>query len=95
MDRGYISAALLARFDSHETFPRLPFEPISSVEYKELMAEVKVRQKTDDFHAALAKNDGTTLTEAGPAPCDSDFCLKSKDEVEAKPFSADSLFAPV
>ena len=45
MDRGYISAALLARFDSHETFPRLPFEPISSIEYKELMAEVAVSSK--------------------------------------------------
>jgi len=94
-DKGYISAALLARFDSHETFPRLPFEPITLDEYLEMKAEVKRRQVTDDFHAALAKHDGTTLTEAGPAPCDSDFCLKSTSEVEAKPFSADSLFAPI
>ncbi|HEY9660950.1 MAG TPA: ribonucleoside-triphosphate reductase, adenosylcobalamin-dependent, partial [Allocoleopsis sp.] len=28
-DEGYISAALLARFDDLQTFPRLPFEPIS------------------------------------------------------------------
>ena len=28
-DGGYISAALLARFDAGATFPRLPFEPIS------------------------------------------------------------------
>ena len=30
MGNGYISAALLARFDDNATFPRLPFEPISS-----------------------------------------------------------------
>ena len=28
-DEGYVSAALLARFDDLQTFPRLPFEPIS------------------------------------------------------------------
>jgi len=92
---GYISAALLARFDSHETFPRLPFEPIAAEEYLQLKAEVTRRQKMADFHQALQKFDGETLTEAGPAPCDSDFCLKSKEEVEAKPFSSDSLFAPI
>lgn len=27
-NKGYISAALLARFDANATFPRLPFEPI-------------------------------------------------------------------
>ena len=30
---GYISAALLARFDANETFPRLPFEPIDMETY--------------------------------------------------------------
>ena len=30
---GYISAALLARFDANETFPRLPFEPIDKETY--------------------------------------------------------------
>ena len=30
---GYISLALLARFDANETFPRLPFEPITKEKY--------------------------------------------------------------
>ena len=95
MDRGYISAALLARFDSLETFPRLPFEPIHKEVYLELMAEVKHRRKTEDFDEALKKHDGGTIVEAGPAPCDSDYCLKSSKEVEAKPFSSESMFAPI
>ncbi len=74
-DEGYISAALLARFDDHQSFPRLPFEPISEVEYYQLLAEVEQRRKTDDFHAALAQYDWGMSAEAGPAGCDSDKCL--------------------
>jgi len=94
-DGGYISAALLARFDAGATFPRLPFEPIDKQQYEELLSEVKSRQVEKDFHSALLKHDGGTLFEAGPAPCDSDICLKSAEEVEAKPFSEDSMFAPI
>ncbi|MCS6959655.1 MAG: ribonucleoside-triphosphate reductase, adenosylcobalamin-dependent [Pseudanabaenaceae cyanobacterium SKYGB_i_bin29] len=75
-DEGYISAALLARFDDHQTFPRLPFEPIDKATYDRLVAEVLARRKTDDFHAALAKYDRGVQEEAGPAPCDSDKCLR-------------------
>ena len=94
-NQGYISAALLARFDSHQTFPRMPFEPIEKLEYLQAMAEVQQRRMNGDFDAALKSHDGTTLIEAGPAPCDSDYCLKSSSEVEAKPFSATSMFAPL
>jgi ribonucleotide reductase class II len=38
---GYISAALLARFDANATFPRLPFEPIDAATYHRLSAEVE------------------------------------------------------
>ena len=93
--QGYISAALLARFDSHETFPRLPFEPINQIEYFELMGEVLRRRTSDDFDAELRKHDTGNVVEAGPAPCDSDYCLKSSAEVEAKPFSEESIFAPI
>ncbi|WP_448561933.1 ribonucleoside-triphosphate reductase, adenosylcobalamin-dependent [Trichothermofontia sp.] len=72
---GYISAALLARFDDLQTFPRLPFEPISKETYDRMQAEVRQRRKTDDFHAALQRYDTGYLTEAGPAGCDSDKCL--------------------
>lgn len=72
---GYISAALLARFDDHQTFPRLPFEPITKHEYDRFQAEVKARRKTPDFLTALQLYDQGLIEEAGPAGCDSDKCL--------------------
>lgn len=72
---GYISAALLARFDDHQSFPRLPFEPISHETYEQLCQDVLKRRKTDDFHAALAAYSTGYAEEAGPAGCDSDKCL--------------------
>ena len=75
---GYISAALLARFDAHQTFPRLPFEPVSKQQYEQLIQQVKNRRQTNDFHAALSRYDLQELPEAGPAGCDSDKCLFSE-----------------
>ncbi|MGI2907137.1 ribonucleoside-triphosphate reductase, adenosylcobalamin-dependent [Tolypothrix sp. VBCCA 56010] len=74
-DEGYISAALLARFDDHQTFPRLPFEPITKEQYEHLLKEVEMRRQTDDFHGVLSRYDSGELTEAGPAGCDSDKCM--------------------
>lgn len=74
-NEGYISAALLARFDDLQTFPRLPFEPISKQQYDQLTQEVATRRKTQDFHQALSHYDLGEMTEAGPAGCDSDKCL--------------------
>jgi ribonucleotide reductase class II len=81
-DEGYISAALLARFDDHQTFPRLPFEPISKEEYDRLSREVVERRQTDDFHFALSRYDSGELSEAGPAGCDSDKCMLPEQKVE-------------
>jgi ribonucleotide reductase class II len=72
---GYISAALLARFDANATFPRLPFEPIDRATYERLRAEVEARRRNADFFAALQHYDSGELQEAGPAGCDSDKCL--------------------
>jgi ribonucleotide reductase class II len=72
---GYISAALLARFDANATFPRLPFEPIDQATYERLRREVEERRRNDDFFAALQHYDNGELVEAGPAGCDSDKCL--------------------
>ena len=94
-DEGYISAALLARFDANATFPRLPFEPISKEEFLELEAEVIRRRESDDFFAALKKHDDGEMFEAGPAPCDSDKCLIEGADGVAKPYSEDSMFAPI
>ncbi len=74
-DQGYISAALLARFDDLQTFPRLPFEPVDKATYEELRQQVLQRQQTDDFYAALCRYDAGELMEAGPAGCDSDKCM--------------------
>jgi ribonucleotide reductase class II len=72
---GYISAALLARFDANATFPRLPFEPIDKATYERLRAEVVERRRTPDFFEALRRYDRGETMEAGPAGCDSDKCL--------------------
>ena len=72
---GYISAALLARFDANATFPRLPFEPIDAATYESMQAEVVKRRVNTNFFDALSRYDGGELTEAGPAGCDSDKCL--------------------
>lgn len=81
-DEGYISVALLARFDDLQTFPRLPFEPISKEKYEQLMQAVKSRRKTEDFHAALSHYDSGELLDAGPAGCDSDKCLLPEQKPE-------------
>lgn len=73
--QGYISAALLARFDANATFPRLPFEPIDEATYLQLNAEVVARRRNPDFFDALQHYDSGELVEAGPAGCDSDKCL--------------------
>ena len=72
---GYISAALLARFDANVSFPRLPFEPINAETYERLQSEVFKRRVSTDFFEALSRYDEGELTEAGPAGCDSDKCL--------------------
>jgi ribonucleotide reductase class II len=74
-DEGYISAALLARFDDLQTFPRLPFEPINKETYEQLVKDVESRKVADCFHEALRKYDFGDMFEAGPAGCDSDKCL--------------------
>ena len=43
-DDGYISSAILARFDDVQTYPRLPFEPIDRAKYQELEAAIAERR---------------------------------------------------
>ncbi len=74
-DSGYISAALLARFDANETFPRLPFEPITKSQFDEMQSDVTSRRITSDFSLAM-ESFGSQLGDGqGPAACDSDKCL--------------------
>jgi len=76
-DEGYISAALLAKFDSLETFPRLPFEPITHEKYLEEMQAVKNRQISTDFVTLVNQYSKgfDFVAESGSTGCDSDKCL--------------------
>jgi ribonucleotide reductase, class II len=77
-NKGYISAALLARFDANETFPRLPFEPIDREKFEHLQSEVRQRHSANgglEFSEYLRRHDTGQLVEAGPAGCDGDKCL--------------------
>ena len=81
---GYISAALLARFDANETFPRLPFEPIDKETYDRRIAVVNAVRSTipSDFTVLdlLKQYDDTDYELKGAAGCDSDKCL-SEDKM--------------
>ena len=77
-DEGYISAALLARFDDYQSFPRLPFKPIDKEAYDRLQAEVLARRKVSTFAEAIANHDQGEREESGPAACDSDKCMMSE-----------------
>lgn len=84
---GYISAALLARFDvDGGTFPRLPFEPISRERYQELHDDVAARHRMT-FRQALELHDRADL-ELTPqeAACTSGACIAraEADEREGK-----------
>ena len=87
---GYISAALLARFDANETFPRLPFEPINKEVYDRLAdtsdayrgALPLIFGKDEvTFMEVLSKYDSPEYELKGASGCDSDKCLQeaSKD----------------
>lgn len=87
---GYISAALLARFDANETFPRLPFEPIDketfdrlnnvAESYRSVLPTI-LQKDTVDFLEVLNQYDKSDYELKGAAGCDSDKCLSeaSKD----------------
>lgn len=82
-DEGYISAALLARFDA--PFPRLPFERISQEKYEKMRAEMLRRQQSDDFSSLLnARVLASMLPEMGPqdAACSGMVCeLKGSESM--------------
>jgi len=89
-DTGYISAALLARFDANETFPRLPFEPIDKKTFDRLngVAEsyrsalpIIMGKEEVGFLEVLNQYDKSDYELKGAAGCDSDKCLSeaSKD----------------
>jgi ribonucleotide reductase class II len=93
-DTGYISAALLARFDANETFPRLPFEPIDNEtfvrlnsvaeSYRSVLPQILGSEEVS-FLDVLNQYDKSDYELKGAAGCDSDKCLaeaaKDSDQV--------------
>lgn len=81
---GYISAALLARFDANETFPRLPFEPIDKQMYERRMATVQIIRgaipEDATFLDLLKKYDRSDYELKGAAGCDSAKCLTESEK---------------
>jgi ribonucleotide reductase class II len=81
---GYISAALLARFDANETFPRLPFEPITKDEYEQMK---KKRQKlkvdnSDTLLEILEKYDSSNWAVESVNGCANEACIAKADAAE-------------
>ena len=80
---GYISAALLARFDANETFPRLPFEPISKEKYDDLIAIQEIsRDPETSFLEILNKFDSSEWNIESVAGCTNAACIAKADADE-------------
>ncbi len=79
-DDGYISSALLARFDDNGAFPRLPFEPISKERYDQLMAECLDKRVSDDFMELYRQASQGLLIDnvQGDSACSDGFCEIAK-----------------
>lgn len=80
--QGWVSSALMARFDSFQSHPRLPFEPVTKEEYERLLAKFESRNQaivdlgyTFENLLQFYITEDTQQVEAGPAGCDSDKCL--------------------
>lgn len=87
-DGGYISAALLARFDANETFPRLPFEPIDKITYDRLQAGIQAYRATlpeDTSILDLLKpyDHPDHVLEPQDTACANGACLAKIDQEEA------------
>ena len=81
-DDGYISAALLQRFDARGgAFPRLPFEPIDRETFERMSAEVEARKQLP-FRAALQKHDDERDLAPQESACSSAACLANAEKAE-------------
>jgi ribonucleotide reductase class II len=86
--KGYISAALLARFDANATFPRLPFEPITKQQYDEMIERVNAWRLSADetlgFTGVLAKYDHADFELTTEAACTSAACIAQAEREDTK-----------
>lgn len=81
---GYISAALLARFDvDGGTFPRLPFEPISKDKYDSLISMQEIIQDPEvNFLELLNKFDSSEWDIESVAGCTNASCIAKAEADE-------------
>jgi ribonucleotide reductase class II len=72
-DMEFISFASLPRFESNNSYPRLPFEPITDEEYLERISEIS---HDSDFYKMLCTYDQDLSFEIdrGTNACDSVSC---------------------
>jgi len=87
---GYISAALLARFDANETFPRLPFEPITKKQYDLAILPRQIVAQSDDRSLLdiLKKFDSEEWSIESVAGCTNAACEAKADKDEAAGIAA-------
>jgi ribonucleotide reductase class II len=80
---GYISAALLARFDvDGGTFPRLPFEPIDKATYDKLITIQELSSTETPFLDILNKFDSEEYSLESVTACTSAACIAKADADE-------------
>jgi ribonucleotide reductase, class II len=80
---GYISAALLQRFDvSGGTYPRLPIQPITKDEYDNLIAIQEIAASDESFNDILNKYDNEEYSLESVTACTSTACLAKADADE-------------
>lgn len=74
---GFVSAAMGARFDDYQAYPRLPFEPITKEQYQTLYQQVLERRITDDFKSLVDKyyfEQNKPAEEIYSTACDGQLC---------------------
>ena len=80
---GYISAALLQRFDvSGGTYPRLPIQPISKEKYDDLVTIQEITASDESFGVILNKYDNEEYSLESVTACTSAACLAKADADE-------------
>lgn len=82
-DGGYISAALLQRFDvGGGSFPRLPIQPITKKEYDNLVAIQEIAASDEPFGVILNKYDSEEYSLESVTACTSQACIAKADADE-------------
>jgi ribonucleotide reductase class II len=89
-DEGYISVALLARFDSN--FPRLPFEAIDKQTYEKMVSNIAIhRRKDGDFLAWVSEYSKGQAIAPQDSPCEGLKCEMPDTNSKTKEYMPNSI----